>query len=354
MVKPLSARLIQGFHPLNELPSLRLNALLEFSRRKFVRQGEVLFAPGLQTENLLFLFSGQIRFEQSGDIIDSAFRFPLQHKYQRNDTARAQTDCSLLEVHREALDKLLCWTHVSSYIETDIACQRNLDTEAGWMATILHSNLFQKVPPLNFERLYDRLVEMPVTAGQVILQQGDVGDCCYFIKEGVADVTRRESADSEEVFLAEIGYGRCFGEDALVHETVRNATVAMTSDGLLMKMDKRDFVQLLKEPTVDSLMSSDLDMALQTGSRLLDVRSQGEYEYSHLRGSLHAPLNLLRIKSRLLDRNTDYVVYCDTGRRARAAVWLLEQKGFRARALTGGLATLPEASKEELLESGAS
>jgi len=46
---------------------------------------------------------------------------------------------------------------------------------------------------------------------------------------------------------------------------------------------------------------------------------------------------LLRIKTRLLDKDTQYVIYCDTGRRSRAATHLLKKGKLNAVALLGGL-----------------
>lgn len=307
---------------------------------------------GSRLDHTLFLIAGHVRIERTGEVITPAFAHALNTRIESHDTLVALTDCSLVRVDKTLLDKMVCWAQAIRYLEDDIACQRQYDHEAVWMKMILESNLFYKVPPLNIHRVFSHLIPQPVRCDEVILTQGEVGDGCYFIKEGAAIVTRQLEGKSEPVILAEIGVGRCFGEDALVHETVRNATITMLTDGLLMKMEKRDFVQLLKEPAVDLLSSVDLDMTLQSGAKLLDVRTAGEYGLAHLKDAINMPLDKLRLMSRLLDNRAAYVVYCDTDRRSRAAAYLLDQQGFRARALVGGLNSMDSAQKRSLIITG--
>ncbi|MCI0400965.1 MAG: rhodanese-like domain-containing protein [Gammaproteobacteria bacterium] len=46
---------------------------------------------------------------------------------------------------------------------------------------------------------------------------------------------------------------------------------------------------------------------------------------------------MLRLKAGGLDPRRKYIVYCDTGRRSSAAAFLLNQRGFNAYILKGGL-----------------
>ena len=78
--------------------------------------------------------------------------------YGRNDTVVAESDCCVVAVDAMQLDKILCWSQASTYIDMDIDSQLNLSEDADWMKTILHSNLFYKASPLHFQRLFDRLM----------------------------------------------------------------------------------------------------------------------------------------------------------------------------------------------------
>jgi len=348
-VKPLQPDTLLGYVPFQVFSESRLNGILNYCSHKYVSKGRTLIEPGSFQTHAYFLMSGEVKCEKSGETIKPAFPYALHYKCQKADTLITLTDCSLFQIEHEILDRFVCWAQVSNYIKQDIAYQRQYDAQADWMRTLLQSNLFYKVSPLNLQKIFSFMSPVSVKQGQKIITQGDAGDCCFFIREGVASVTRVVEGKAKPVMLAELSVGQCLGEDALLHEATRNASVTMASDGLLMKMDKRDFLQLLREPVVDTLTLSDLDMVLQTGAVLLDVRTEQEYEYEHLAGALCMPLDLLRVKSRLLDSYKMYVTYCDSDRRSRAAAHLLEQQGIRARALLGGLALMSSEQKRALI-----
>src|SRR5690625_6415031 len=113
------------------------------------------------------------------------------------------------------------------------------------MLTVLKYNLFFKFTPINVEQIFSRLEPQVVYAGDTILRQGELGDYAYFIKEGQAEVTRHQGGAHQH--LANISTGRCFGEDALVNEAPRNATIKMLTDGVLMRLSKHDFYRLRSE-----------------------------------------------------------------------------------------------------------
>jgi rhodanese-related sulfurtransferase len=340
-----------GFVPLGNLSYARKQFLLDYASLRYVCRGEVLFEPGKLLPKLIFLVTGSVTNETTGATFSSGYSHALQKVFRPGHTLRAADDCCLLEVDPLWLDRVLCWSEVIGYLESDIVLQRHLHEESEWMRTILHSNLFYKVPPLNFEKLYDRLVAVRVSNGEKVITQGDTGDCCYFLKEGTAVVSREREPGGEVLEEVEVGYGRCFGEDALVQQALRNANVTMSSDGVLMRMDKRDFIQLMKEPAVEQVSSGDLEMVLEMGGKTLDVRTSHEFGQGALRGSVNMPLRFLRLMSRELDRDQEYVVYCDTGYRARTAASLLEQQGFRVKALAGGTNKMPDKLRASWLES---
>jgi hydroxyacylglutathione hydrolase len=61
---------------------------------------------------------------------------------------------------------------------------------------------------------------------------------------------------------------------------------------------------------------------------LLDVRSPGEWEKGHIPGARHAFLPQLHEKSADLAKDTEIVVYCDSGYRASIGASLLARAGF--------------------------
>jgi rhodanese-related sulfurtransferase len=190
---------------------------------------------------------------------------------------------------------------------------------------------------MNIRLILDKFSPCYVPAGEVVIRQGEVGDCCYFIKEGAVDVYQSVDGKTAPVKVNELGVGRCFGEDALVNETVRNASIEMQQNGVLMKLSKADFFLLLKQPKVATLNLSEAQSVVDEGGAFIDVRTEAEFDQGHLNGALHMPLNLLKLKSRLLDKSKHYVLYCNTGRRSEAAAHLLGQEGFTLSAVKSGV-----------------
>lgn len=321
--------------PLKDMSESHLLELLNGVEVEVVCAGQTLFSRGSYDAHHVYLLYGDVALvDEAGHktlIKGRSSLLPIAHHQPRLVTAVAESDGSILRLDSERLDKLLAWSQVADYLQLNISRQRDLDEDMDWMMTVLKSNLFFKVPPINVEDIFSRLIPQVVYAGDVVIRQGELGDQCYFIKEGVAEVWRHNEAGRQ--LLATIGVGRCFGEDALVNDAARNASVVMRTDGVLMRLDKQDFYRLLKEPQVPSIPLDVLEQKLAEGAVAVDVRSEEEYTELHLQTAVNVPLNLLGIKSRLLDKDRTYIFYCDTGRRSRAAAHLLVQKGYQAYAL---------------------
>lgn len=339
-MRSLPLPLIRRLVPLKGLQEHSLQTLLEQCDWQLTCRGQQLFSSADFERFHIYILSGEAGLSYvDGHLVHTPeVPFPLGYGLIGTPAATALTDCVCLRIDKQLLNRQLCWDQVAAAIELDLSYQREHDDEAGWPLTLLKSNLFLKVPPLNVGQIFTRLKPMQVKAGEVILRQGEIGDGCYFIRRGRAAVTRRAAADGPDQHIVDIGYGRCFGEDALVYDTVRNATVTMATDGLLMRLDKSDFMLLLREPAVEHVKAADLDTVLAAGSVLLDVRMQEEFNVARLLQAINTPLPCLRLLMMVRDlAHKDCIVYCDTGSRSRAAVSLLQQQGVRARYLLNGM-----------------
>lgn len=338
--------------PLKDMSESHLLELLSHAEAEVVCAGQTIFSRGAYDAHHVYLLYGNVSLVDENNVTTivkgRSSLLPIGHHQPRLVTAVAESDCSILRLNSERLDKLLAWSQVADYLQLNISRQRDLDEDIDWMMTVLKSNLFFKVPPINVEEIFSRLIPQVVYAGDVVIRQGELGDQCYFIKEGEAEVWRHNETGREH--LATIGVGRCFGEDALVNEAARNASVIMLTDGVLMRLDKQDFFRLLKEPQVLSITLESYSDKITAGAVAVDVRSEEEYAELHLHSAVNVPLNLLGIKSRMLDKNRAYIFYCNTGRRSRAAAHLLTQQGYQAFALEDCANLFAQARWHELLD----
>jgi CRP-like cAMP-binding protein len=73
--------------------------------------------------------------------------------------------------------------------------------------------------------------------GEVIVRQGEVGDCMYVIQEGHVEVFQERNG--EKTKLAELGRGDIFGEIALFESYIRSATVRALGQARVLTIDKK-------------------------------------------------------------------------------------------------------------------
>ena len=81
--------------------------------------------------------------------------------------------------------------------------------------------------------------------GEVIIRQGEVGDCMYVIQEGQAEIVTK--GESQEVRLAMRSEGDFIGEMALFDREVRSATVRASGPVRVLTVDKKNFLRRIQE-----------------------------------------------------------------------------------------------------------
>lgn len=313
-----------------------------------IAPGKLLFKKGDRDRKTIYLLSGQIDLldddGKQGTITGGTTeaRHPVANQQPRQVTAQAKGRATIVRFDSDLLDVLLTWDQLSGIEVSDISSEEEerAPDSGDWMTRILQSKAFLRIPPANIQTMFMRLNEVPVKAGQAIINQGGPGDYYYIISRGTFKVSR-ESANGTSVVLAELNDGDAFGEEALLSEAKRNATVVAETDGLLMRLSKQDFGELLKAPMLNDV---DIDTARKmvgNGAVLLDVRMDSEHRANCIKGSMNVPLFMLRLKSDSLDPTKKYICYCETGRRSSAAAFLLSEKGFESYVLKGGLQSLP-------------
>lgn len=75
---------------------------------------------------------------------------------------------------------------------------------------------------------------------------------------------------------------------------------------------------------------SAIQTALASGARLVDVRTRQEFAAGHIQGAINIPVSELPDSlSRLGNKQTPLVVYCQSGNRSSKAVSYLRQRGFK-------------------------
>ena len=337
------------------VPPSALNAenFHELARKAVVERlpaGRSIFRAGESDKKTVYLLKGEVELvgEQGVESVvrggTEASRHPLANHQPRLVTARARTEITFTRFDTDLLDILLTWDQLSGIEVSDLTQEGETDAAPGvdWMSRILQSKAFMQIPPANIQQMFMRLEELPLRAGDVVIRQGEPGDYYYIIGRGRCQVTRH-AAGGQDVVLAELADGDAFGEEALLTEDPRNATVTMLTDGTLMRLSKQDFEDLLKAPMQKEVDYANARELVRKGAVLLDVRLETEHRNSAIKGSVNVPIYMLRLRAEHMDKDKEYILYCDTGRRSSAAAYLLTERGFAAYVLQGGLSALKEA-----------
>jgi CRP-like cAMP-binding protein len=342
---------LQKLVPLNTLSHTSLDEAVKSVRIGQADKGDILFREGDVDNDAVYLLTGEIILtssQQPERVIHGgtdAGRYALAQLKPRQSTGKVSQSSTIARINQELLDHIVTMDEVSG-IEV---VEMDGDEDVEWVFSVLSSNTFSRLPPANANQMLARMEKMPVKANQVIITQGEPGDFYYLIREGIASVARKDTDGKTEI-VTELTAGDQFGEEALLSDDPRNATIMMKTDGLLMRLTREDFNELLTAPMVNWAEQSEADRMIGEGAGILDVRTADEYRSGAINKSLNAPLSQIRQLADSLDRSRQYVVYCQTGNRSSVASFMLNQRGFNTVALKGGLMGLTLIPNEQLAE----
>src|SRR5262245_14613773 len=327
---------LAGFSP-TRLAELAQVAVVERARR-----GSDPLHDRLEGPQSVFLLAGELllAYEGGGSLVvvggsDEA-RQPLNRQGARLVRSKAITDVDLVTLDDEVLDILATWDQVAAGADATLPApvEARIVTGAVGLGK-LRSGAFAQLPLAHIDELLKRFERVKTAPGETVIREGDEGDFYFVVESGRFQVERL--VGGAKVLLAELKSGDAFGEEALVSEAKRNATVTSLGEGELLRLDRTHFDELLREPLLRRVSFADAAERVRRGALWLDVRYPSEYQYDKLPGAINVPLAEVRNMFAVLDRSREYVAYCQSGRRSAAAAFLFAQRGFKVWLLEGGL-----------------
>ena len=312
---------------------------------KTFRRGELIIRKSHDRALSHFLVSGKVEIRESFelryelDATDSRCREALEKGIHHRATVRAADDCEVLIAHNEYVDQLLSWDQDFTIFyldEGDLALgEHDLIDDSfheDWDNRFIQSALAANLSNLSIHKLLSALEDVDVRANDVVVRQNSRADYFYIIKQGTASVvTDPHGPFQGQAF--ELSPGDYFGDEALVAGTLRNATVRMTSDGVLGRLDAATFNSLIRHYLVSPMDSGKID---SERVRVVDVRLPFEFAREHYRDSQNIPISELR---KHLDRfrpDQVYIIAPENDCRSELATYLMRQAGFDAYPMTAG------------------
>ncbi|OGA13639.1 MAG: hypothetical protein A3H32_09260 [Betaproteobacteria bacterium RIFCSPLOWO2_02_FULL_63_19] len=340
---------LKRLEPIGGLSEQRLRELADLCYVESVNKNLDPFNLRSMAGQTVYLVRGEIALNYPdgttvtfGETADEA-RHPLGRRGATFKSAKAVTDLRLVRIDDDLLDIMFTWDQLAA-ADTRRAKEGDLDGSVLAKWTIMSgmfsiSNLkfgpFAQLPAAHIEELLKQFKRIEVKAGDVIIREGEEGDYYYIVESGRARVERLVGGVS--MHLADLKSGDAFGEEALVSESKRNATVTMKTAGALLRLEKTAFVELLREPLLHKVSMEEAQRKVIAGAQWIDVRYPSEFQYDQLPGAFNIPLSEIRNAIGLLDKDREYILYCQSERRSSAATFLLSQRGYRVYLLQGGL-----------------
>lgn len=340
---------LKHLDPLSSLSDRRLQELGDLCFIESVSRNLDPFRLRSIAGQSVYLVRGELALAYSQGISEvivggsAEARYPLGRR-RVFISAKAVTDVELIRIDDDLLDVVLTWDQLAAQAQVG-AQQPSAERPSGGANWGVMSGLFginnlrfgafSQLPPARIDELLRRFERIEAKKGEVIIREGAEGDYYYLVESGRCQVERM--VGGVIITLAELKSGDTFGEEALVSEARRNATVTMTTDGTLLRLSKQDFNALLREPLLRGINMEQARQNVLRGAEWIDVRYMSEYQYDKLPGAVNIPLSEIRNAFGALDINKEYVVYCQSGRRSSAAAFLLAQRGYHVYLLEGGL-----------------
>src|ERR1700722_15715619 len=269
-------QLLKTFAPLDGLKRDNLAALAKKESVRTMMAGRMLFKEGDSDKQSIWVVSGLVGLrpgEQTIAMIQGGSpegKNPLSPGTPRRGSARAVDEITYLAIDSELLDVIITWDQTGTYEVTELQSQMQ-NAGDDWMTTLLQTKAFPPIPPAKIQAIFMRMQRVPFRAGEVVIKQGDEGDYFYVIVSGKCVVTRETPLNKEGIKLAELGVGDSFGEEALIAEAKRNATVTMLTDGVLMRLNKDDFRELMNEPLLQWVSNNQARDIIAKGGGWPDV-----------------------------------------------------------------------------------
>jgi CRP-like cAMP-binding protein len=335
----VDGKILARLYPLDTLLEPHLKLLSDEGELRDLKRNDVVFEEGANDGMTVFLVSGRLtgRYkdgrEREIDADSPHTRYAVGDLQPRRFTAEVQTGIArVVQFDRGFLEKVLTWDQISRSPQFALGSTSDC---AEWVFKMLKSKALLRLPAGNVQRMFERFEAIEVMPTQEVISEGDDGDYFYVIKVGEFDIIKR--VDGANKIVASLTQGDSFGEDALITNEKRNATVKARTAGTLMRLSKRDFAELLRHPVVDWVTPGQASALVGLGASLVDVRLTEEHQQRSLKGAFNAPLFRLREEMVGKGEEVPYIVYCNTGERSASAAFILNKLGYRAYALRGGL-----------------
>ncbi|XP_063821702.1 cGMP-dependent protein kinase, isozyme 1-like [Ostrinia nubilalis] len=252
----------------NLMDEERLKAVVEAMSSQDCPAGSLIIREGESGSHLYVSAHGQFEVLKGGQVVGAfgageAFgELAILYKAKRFASIRCITEAKVWTLERRVFQKIMVRSG-----------RQEQEDNVRFLASV---PLLQGIHPIELTKISGFLKREFFSAGTAVVRQGDRGDKFYIIRGGTVVVTKREG-DAGENRVGTLRRGDYFGEQALLHEDRRLATVTAQPPGVeCLTLERGPFTELLGDLDELRLKRHTVPRPSQQ-SKTSQVRSEFEY-----------------------------------------------------------------------------
>lgn len=207
------------------------NILIDEMKHYSIDAKEVIFEQGKSGESFFVLVSGKLAVLVNNNQINEISpgtgfgEYALIDNCARTATVLTVKKSVLWGLDRKTFKKSIEALNASNYAEN----RQFLDSVP----------LFQILTKKQKDAIMSAMTTQNWTAGEKIIKEGDSGDSLYIIKDGIVSCTQKG------IQLRQMTKGSFFGEQALLNNCVRTATIQALNDTKILSIGRNVIVKVL-------------------------------------------------------------------------------------------------------------
>nr|XP_026495177.1 cGMP-dependent protein kinase, isozyme 1-like [Vanessa tameamea] len=256
----------------NIMDEERLLAVVEAMSSQEFPAGSLMIREGESGSHLFVSAYGQFEVLKGGQVVKNfgpgeAFgELAILYKAKRFASIRCITEAKVWTLERRVFQKIMVCSG-----------RREMEDNIRFLSSV---PLLQGIHAIELAKIAEFLKREFFSAGTIVVRQGDRGDKFYIIRGGTVTVTKREE-DGNERRVGSLRRGEYFGEQALLHEDRRLASVTALPPGVeCLTLERGPFTELLGNlEELKNVRHSDPRPSQQKKTSVV----KSEYEYVELK-----------------------------------------------------------------------
>ncbi len=140
------------------------------------------------------------------------------------------------------------------------------------IAALTSSSLFDMLSTEELEYVADLSRPRRFSAGEHIIEEGDLGDSLFVVFKGEVDILRKDASGTLKM-LATLAPGQFFGEMSLIDKDVRSATARARSECELLHLTAENLTSFRKNHR-DGFTFVIINIARVLSNRLRDANNR--------------------------------------------------------------------------------